>query len=603
MSEEKFDKTNEVESSVTEKVEEKVIDNDDKTLNSAKYFGDDGKKVEEWEEQTFARNRYNTWLGSEMPKTISAKEIADNAIDQASEGLAKNIVLILTNNSIVAMDDGKGISTELSKKSGKPHLYQAVAKLYTSTNYEGSENVTGNNGVGATMTNFLSSEFIAGQVDEGTLTGYVFHDGKHESDGYELDTLENFDAPMAKGFYVSANYDKDILKDKINIEWIDKYVKDRVGELPKGATVTVQYEHAGETVTHTYDRKEGSENYVPSWIEKVKEIEGAVYTKRIDGWVFAFAKKAAAFDKINSMVQGSPVPNNTHNLTSSYEVEDTIIRVNVPFTFYYSGNDAPAYTDQTKQGVTLYNSKVLEKFRLFKALDAYFKAEAEKFYLRKQLSDKGMISYWPAIGNSGGYKELLIAEGFSAIDAVKEKRDNKTQALFALRGKIKNSYLLRLNKAMKSPVVKELLGVLANNDFDKIIFVTDADSHGYHIASLLLGLFATHTDYLQNGRVYFCKTPLYIFRKRGQAPKWSDNPNDVPKGWKTRVNKGLGSLTAEDVKLFITDDSTRQIYQYVYDGQEADDAMFNAMYTGGKSWVDEEEDSHLEMETSMVKFK
>lgn len=547
------------------------------------------RKVTEWSEKQFIVNRYMIWFGSDMPKTISAKEIIDNALDQAADNLAKNINIHITNNSIAVMDSGNGISTDKSD-TGQTHLFLAVNKLYTSSNYDGTDGLAGTNGVGATATNALSKSFKAGHIKDGVFTGYLFTEGEHASGGAELDILHTDPdfktGSIDKGFYVEANYDDEILGDAIDIEWLLKYTRARTGELPEGVVVDVQYEDIeGFKNQVRYNKIEGSDFYVNSWEEAVNEVPSARIVTYRNGWKFAFCGDKDSFGSISSIVQGAPV-SNPNVFSMSFDIEDVAISVRVPVVFYYRGKENPAYTDQTKRRVRMKHSQYNNALRAQKELYKIYLAKAENDYLTRVIGDNKTSMYHPALGDSD-YKELIVSEGYSAMSGIVSKRKYKTQACFALRGKMLNVMQKDMKAAMKSDVVKDFLNIIMTTKFDKIILATDADPDGAHISTLLLGILARYgRDYLIDGKVYYCKTPLYVFEK-GKDVRWSDNINDRPEGYSLSVKKGLGSLTSAQIKMFITDPETRDLYRFSYDGIEDLKSLEFALIDGGKDWIHE----------------
>ena len=99
--------------------------------------------------------------------------------------------------------------------------------------------------------------------------------------------------------------------------------------------------------------------------------------------------------------------------------------------------------------------------------------------------------------------ELFIVEGDSAAGSGKMARDRKHQAILPIRGKILNVEKCTVNKALANEEIKTIIYALGcgfgegyGNDFDisklkydKIIIMTDADSDGRHITTLLMTLF------------------------------------------------------------------------------------------------------------------
>src|SRR5262249_9531802 len=114
--------------------------------------------------------------------------------------------------------------------------------------------------------------------------------------------------------------------------------------------------------------------------------------------------------------------------------------------------------------------------------------------------------------------ELFVVEGDSAGGSAKQGRNNKTQAVLPLRGKILNSEGLTLNKVMANAELADLvsaIGTGVGDKFDlrglrygKIILLMDADSDGHHITTLLLAFFFRHmTDLIRKGHVYIAQPP------------------------------------------------------------------------------------------------
>src|SRR5581483_5638372 len=98
--------------------------------------------------------------------------------------------------------------------------------------------------------------------------------------------------------------------------------------------------------------------------------------------------------------------------------------------------------------------------------------------------------------------ELLIVEGDSAGGSAKQGRNNKTQAVLPLRGKILNAEGLPLGRVLTNQELADLVSAIGTGAgekcdlgglrYGKIILLMDADADGYHISTLLLAFFFRH---------------------------------------------------------------------------------------------------------------
>src|SRR5262249_19342557 len=116
--------------------------------------------------------------------------------------------------------------------------------------------------------------------------------------------------------------------------------------------------------------------------------------------------------------------------------------------------------------------------------------------------------------------ELFIVEGDSAGGAAKQARDNHTQAVLSLRGKILNGEDLPTSKGVTNQELGDPINAIGTGAgekfhydglrYGKIILLMDADADGYHITTLMLDFFFRHaTDLIRKGHVYIGQPPLY----------------------------------------------------------------------------------------------
>ena len=185
----------------------------------------------------------------------------------------------------------------------------------------------------------------------------------------------------------------------------------------------------------------------------------------------------------------------------------------------------------------------------------------------------------PASSNKPAEKELYVVEGDSASNI---GRNPKTQAVFPLRGKIKNVFDLKnISEALENKEISTIISTLGAgvlSDFDpakleyhKFIINADADQDGEHIKTLLLGLvYRLFPGMIEAGHVYVTIPPLYkatkyvkgepvvemMYSETEMAARRSEF-----KGWDITRFKGLGEMSVDEARVALADPKTRHIVQ------------------------------------------
>ena len=198
--------------------------------------------------------------------------------------------------------------------------------------------------------------------------------------------------------------------------------------------------------------------------------------------------------------------------------------------------------------------------------------------------------------------EIYITEGDSASGNLKLARDNETQAVMPVRGKILNTQKATFAQIQKNAEImtmcdaffgpgdwsidpKTLKVTYHQVRYGKIIIMSDADVDGAHIKNLFYTFIWNFCpDLVKDGYIYAGVPPLYkITLAANKGYKYLKNDEELAKyqkenkGKKYQVGrmKGLGEMDVEETEETLTDPNNRIIKQITIEDIVATDKLFN----------------------------
>ncbi len=593
------------------------------------------------------------------------KEIADNSIDEAIAGYANKIEITILKDGGVRIDDnGRGIPVDIHPKTGKSTLETVLTVLHAGGKFgDGGYKVSsGLHGVGSSVVNALSTHMIAEVYRDGKTHHIEFDTGKPTS---ELKITKG--SPRESGTSITFYPDPAIFKETttFDYDWASNYARHQA-YLTKGILITVNDERTGAHESFYFeggiksyvkrlnngkevlsddifyiDKQIGDSaveialQYNDSYAEIMKPFANNVLTP--DGGMHVVGFRTGLNRTINDYARRNGLLKEKEDNLTADDIKEgltAVILVKLP---------DPQFEGQTKN--KLGNPEV--RGYVDKVMTEYFgyyleenPAIAKKIVNKATLAARARKAARAARDNvirKGAFEglnlpskladcssrdrsecELFIVEGNSAAGSAKEGRNPQIQAILPLRGKVLNTERARLDKMLANQELVSLikgLGVGIGEQFnieglryDKIIFMTDADVDGLHIATLLMTFFFRYMpQVIEEGHVYLAKPPLFglikgtgntrkidylydevalenkltekIEEKRKNGTKIDESQERFKQAGYTAQQrfKGLGEMDAKQLWETTMDPENRILVQVHIDDAEKADAVFTKL--------------------------
>lgn len=493
-----------------------------------------------------------------------AREAIDNSVDEAMEGHATSLQVILyKDNSLEVIDNGRGMPTDIHPEEGISGVELILTKLHSGAKFSNKmyRYSGGLHGVGISVVNALSEQFTVTIKRDGSVYQMQFKNGEKASKLKTIESLKNKrETGTSVRFWPNPKYfdSPKFVAQKL------KHTLRAKAVLCPGLHVSFHDEHTNQTEEWHYEdglknylmESVGKSTYIPdepfigSFAGNQEAVDWAVIWLPEDGEVLA-----ESYVNLVPTPQGGTHVNGLRLGLLEALREFCEFRNLLPRGIKLAPEDLwdrcahilsvklhePQFSGQTKERLSsrecasFVSGVVKDAFSLwlnqhvafgemlssFAIQNAQLRMKAAQTVVRKKVTNGPALPGKLVDCSLQDIKrtELFLVEGDSAGGSAKQARNREFQAIMPLKGKILNTWEVDSSQILASEAIHHIsvaTGVEPGSNslqglrYGKICILADADSDGSHIATLLCALFVKHfRPMVEAGHVYVAMPPLF----------------------------------------------------------------------------------------------
>ena len=557
-------------------------------------------------------------------------EVVDNSVDEALAGRADTITIeIYEDGSIEISDNGSGIPVKKHATTGKSTLETVLTILHAGGKFdsEAYQFSGGLHGVGVSVVNALSKKMIA----EVKRDGYRYT--QEFSRGETLTKLKKHEATEETGtkirfwpddeIFETIEFDRNTLNKRfLEMSFLNQGLRlifiDNRGEYHKeefyaegGVASFVEYLNRKKTplhpeIMHFKGMSYGCEvdisiQYTDAYSENIFSFANTVLTP--EGGTHLTGFRSGLTKAINNYAREYNLLKEKDENFTGEDIREgitAIVAVKLKNPQFEGQTKSKLGSSEMRGIVDSFLSEHLATFLeenpktsktiIDKAGASRRAREASKKARDISRQKNSILSNTTLPGKLAecqstdiSENEIFIVEGDSAGGSAKLGRDNRTQAILPIKGKIMNVEKAREGKVLSSEEIQALITAFGtgigsefnidNLRYGKIIIMTDADVDGSHIDTLLLTfLFRYLRPLIESGRVFIAQPPLFKVTQ-GKSERYVYDERELKvvldniegENYKLSRYKGLGEMNAEQLWETTMDPDHRILVQVKID--------------------------------------